>query len=137
MGSVVTGFIVISILEQGFFKRSLSSVFNLCYVRYLFMWFNIFFVIPRLQTWSAWSDQSGPQNPRVSFDFYFPGYYTVCAGFNCLHSRIQSSLNSSRFLTRPSRLGLQNTTTASLQKSKIPLKSVLDVTLNNLMVRLQ
>ena len=36
-----------------------------------------------------------------------------------------------------SRLELQNTLTASLQKGKTPPKSVLDMTLNNLMVRLQ
>ena len=37
----------------------------------------------------------------------------------------------------PSQLGLQNTLTASLQKSKTRPTSVLDMTLNNLMVRLQ
>ena len=37
----------------------------------------------------------------------------------------------------PSRLGLQNTLTASLQRGKTPSTSVLDLTLNNLMVRLQ
>ena len=37
----------------------------------------------------------------------------------------------------PSRLGLQITPTASLQKSKTPSMSVLDMTLNDQMVRLQ
>ena len=36
-----------------------------------------------------------------------------------------------------SRLGLQNTSTESLLMGKAPSKSVLDMTLNNLMVRLQ
>ena len=35
------------------------------------------------------------------------------------------------------RLGLQKTPTVSLQRVKTPLTSVLDITLNNLMVRLQ
>ena len=35
------------------------------------------------------------------------------------------------------RLGLHNTLTASLQRSKTPLTSVLHMILNNLMVRLQ
>ena len=35
----------------------------------------------------------------------------------------------------PSRLGLLNTPTASLQRSKTPTTGVLDMTLNNLMVR--
>ena len=34
-------------------------------------------------------------------------------------------------------LGLYNTLTASLQRGKTPLISFLDITLNNLMVRLQ
>ena len=38
---------------------------------------------------------------------------------------------------QPSWLGLQNTLTASLQRGKHPLMSVLDMTLNNLMARLQ
>ena len=37
----------------------------------------------------------------------------------------------------PSRLGLKNTPTASLQRGKTPPTSVLDMTLNNLMVRFQ
>ena len=37
----------------------------------------------------------------------------------------------------PSQLGLQKTPTASLQRSKTPPMSVLDMTQNNLMVRLQ
>ena len=37
----------------------------------------------------------------------------------------------------PSQLGLQNTLTASLQRGKLPPTNVLDMTLNNLMVRLQ
>ena len=36
----------------------------------------------------------------------------------------------------PSRLWLQNTLTASLQRGKTPPTSVLDITLSNLMVRL-
>ena len=35
----------------------------------------------------------------------------------------------------PIRLGLQNTLTASFQKGKIPQKSVLNMTLNNMTVR--
>ncbi len=37
----------------------------------------------------------------------------------------------------PIRLGLQNTLTAPLQRDKSPPKSALDLTRNNLMVRLQ
>ena len=37
----------------------------------------------------------------------------------------------------PCRVGLQNTPTAFLQRVKIPPTGVLDITLNNLMVRLQ
>ena len=37
----------------------------------------------------------------------------------------------------PSQLGLQFTPTASPQKGKTPLTSVLDLSLNNLMVKLQ
>ena len=37
----------------------------------------------------------------------------------------------------PSWLGLQNRTTASLKRGKTPQTSVLDMTLNNLMVRFQ
>ena len=37
----------------------------------------------------------------------------------------------------PTWVGLQNTPTASLQRSKTPPMSILDMTLNNLMVRLQ
>ena len=44
----------------------------------------------------------------------------------------------SNIFSWPSRLGLQNTLTASLQRGKTPLPtSVLYITLNNLMVRLQ
>ena len=41
------------------------------------------------------------------------------------------------YMQLPSRLGLQNTLTASLQRGKIPLTSVLFMTLNNLMVIFQ
>ena len=37
----------------------------------------------------------------------------------------------------PGREGLKNTQTASLEMGNTPLTSVLDMTLNNLMVRLQ
>ena len=37
----------------------------------------------------------------------------------------------------PSQLGLENAPTASLQRGKILLTSILDMTLNNLMVTLQ
>ena len=50
---------------------------------------------------------------------------------------IQPDDNNFNILSFPSQLGLQNTLTASLQRDKTPLTSVLDMTLNNLMVRFQ
>ena len=41
------------------------------------------------------------------------------------------------YILWPSRLGLQNTLTVSLQRAKTSLTSVLGMTLNNLMIRLQ
>ena len=48
-----------------------------------------------------------------------------------------SRQNLLNFKTQPTWLGLQNTLTASLQRGKTPPMSVLDMTPNNLMVRLK
>ena len=47
----------------------------------------------------------------------------------------KNCLNAWNYLTGASRLGLENKPSASLQRGKTPPTSVLDLTLNNLMVR--
>ena len=67
------------------------------------------------------------------FSFF---YYIFFLSF-IFFKTYSSFLSAFSLFTWPSRLGLQNTPSASLKRSKTPPTSVLDMTLNNLIVRLQ
>ena len=62
--------------------------------------------------------------------------HTSIAVFFCRVKWFQL-FQSNKYNSLPSQLGLQNTLTAPLKRGKTPLMSVLDMTLNNLMVRIQ
>ena len=77
----------------------------------------------------------------INYDIYLNSFHQcLLRRFERINDRIgrhEVSILFNQIYNWPSRLGLQNTLTASLQEGMIPETSVLYMTVNNLMVRFQ